>query len=136
MTPNVLDKLNLDGKTVIVTGGGTGLGREMVLALARAGADVVVAGRRTGPIEETAGLAREGGTQAVAVPTDVTDSAQVRRLCDGAVDRFGKVDALVNTWWSPGGARRHGRRSRRGSDTAARKPTNTLARSSGPGADP
>ncbi len=103
MTPNVLDKLNLDGKTVIVTGGGTGLGREMVLALARAGADVVVAGRRTGPIEETAGLAREGGTQAVAVPTDVTDSAQVRRLCDGAVDRFGKVDALVNNAGMVGG---------------------------------
>ena len=55
----MLDRLSLDGKTVVITGGGTGLGREMTLAMARAGADLVIASRRSGPIEETAGLVRD-----------------------------------------------------------------------------
>ena len=50
----MLESLNLDGKTAVVTGGGTGLGREMALALARAGANLIVASRRPGPIEATA----------------------------------------------------------------------------------
>ena len=57
----MLEKLSLDGKTTVITGGGTGLGREMALALARAGSDLVIAGRRTGPIEEVASLANEAG---------------------------------------------------------------------------
>ena len=50
----MLDRLSLDGKVVIVTGGGTGLGRAMVMDLARAGADIVLASRRSAPIEEVA----------------------------------------------------------------------------------
>ncbi|MCH8031724.1 MAG: SDR family NAD(P)-dependent oxidoreductase [Bacteroidetes bacterium] len=50
----MLESLSLEGKTVVITGGGTGLGRAMVRAMARAGADLVIAGRRTGPIEEAA----------------------------------------------------------------------------------
>ena len=46
----MLEKLSLDGKTIVITGGGTGLGREMSVAMAKAGADLVVAGRRQGPI--------------------------------------------------------------------------------------
>ncbi len=90
------EKLSLHGKTVVITGGGTGLGREMSLAMARAGADLVIASRRTGPIEEVAGMAREMGRRAIAVSTDVTDSAQVNRLMDRALEEFGQVDVLFN----------------------------------------
>ncbi len=92
----MLETLSLDGKTVVITGGGTGLGREMTLAMARAGADLVVAGRRTGPIEEVAGLVRESGRRAMAISTDVTDSSQVNRLFERALGEFGKVDVLFN----------------------------------------
>ena len=92
----MLENLSLNGKTVVITGGGTGLGREMVLAMAGAGADLSIAGRRPGPIEEVAGLVRETGRRAIAVSTDVTDSTQVRRLFEASMDEFGKVDVLVN----------------------------------------
>jgi gluconate 5-dehydrogenase len=92
----MLESLSLDGKTIVVTGGGTGLGKEMVLAMARAGADTVVASRRAGPIEEVASLARDLGTRSIGVSTDVTDSAQVERLFQAALDEFGKVDVLFN----------------------------------------
>ena len=90
------EKLSLHGKTVVITGGGTGLGREMSLSMARAGADLVIAARRTGPIDEVAGMAREQGRRAIAVSTDVTDSAQVNRLMERALDEFGQVDVLFN----------------------------------------
>ena len=90
------EKLSLHGKTVVITGGGTGLGREMSLAMARAGADLAIASRRTGPIDEVAGMARELGRRAIAVSTDVTDSAQVNRLMDRALEEFGQVDVLFN----------------------------------------
>ena len=99
----MLDKLSLDGKTAVVTGGGTGLGREMALALARAGADVVVAGRRPGPIGEVAALVKDEDRRALAMPTDVTDSAQVDRLFQRALDELGKVDVLVNNAGMVGG---------------------------------
>ena len=50
----MLELLSLEGKSVVITGGGTGLGRSMVRSMAQAGADLVIAGRRTGPIEEAA----------------------------------------------------------------------------------
>ena len=92
----MLEALSLDGKVAVVTGGGTGLGKEMALALARAGADLVLAARRPGPIEATASLARNLGRKALAVPTDVTDSSQVGRLVQKALASFGKVDVLLN----------------------------------------
>ena len=91
-----METLSLDGKVAVVTGGGTGLGKEMALALARAGADLVLAARRPGPIEATASLARDLGRKALAVPTDVTDSPQVGRLVQKALATFGKVDVLLN----------------------------------------
>ena len=92
----MLEKLSLDGKGIVITGGGTGLGREMVLAIARAGGDLVIASRRAGPIEEVAALARETGRHAVAVPTDVTDTPQVEALFRRALGELGKVDVLIN----------------------------------------
>ena len=90
------ERLSLEGKSVVITGGGTGLGREMTLAMARAGADIVIAARRVGPIEEVAEEARALGRKALAFSTDVTDTAQVARLMEDSIEALGKVDVLLN----------------------------------------
>jgi NAD(P)-dependent dehydrogenase (short-subunit alcohol dehydrogenase family) len=91
-----LDRFSLEGKTAIVTGGGTGLGKVICLTFARAGADVVIAARRSGPINETAAEVRKLGQRAMAVPIDVTDSGQVNNLIEKSLAEFGKIDILVN----------------------------------------
>ena len=90
------EKLSLEGKSVVITGGGTGLGREMTLAMARAGADLVIASRRIAPIQEVADIVCELGRKGVAISTDVTDSAQVASLMESAIAELGKVDVLFN----------------------------------------
>ena len=92
----MLESLSLDGTSVVITGGGTGLGRAMVMDMARAGANLVIAGRRLGPIEEAAAEAESIGVKALPVITDVTDSGQVAALMKACVDRFGKIDVLLN----------------------------------------
>ena len=92
----MLERLSIDDKVVVITGGGTGLGLEMVRHLARAGADLVIAGRRAGPIEAAAAEVRSIGRDAIAVPTDVSDSSQANALVDAAVNRFGHIDVLIN----------------------------------------
>ncbi len=102
----MLERLSLEGKTVIVTGGGTGLGRRMALHLAAAGADLALAGRRPAPLEAVAAEVRALGRRALAIPTDVTDSAQVDRMVESVLDSLGPVDGLVN---NAGQAERPGR---------------------------
>jgi NAD(P)-dependent dehydrogenase (short-subunit alcohol dehydrogenase family) len=92
----MLEKLRLDGRVAIITGGGTGLGRAMALTFAEAGADVVIGARRTGPIEAVAAEVRALGRRALALPTDVTDSAQCDRLIDSTVAELGRLDIMVN----------------------------------------
>ncbi len=92
----MLEKLSLDGKTIIVTGGGTGLGLAMVRAVSRAGADLVIAARRIGPIEKAAEEVRSLGRRALAVTTDVTDTAQVNGMVERTLAEFGKIDVLFN----------------------------------------
>jgi NAD(P)-dependent dehydrogenase (short-subunit alcohol dehydrogenase family) len=83
------------GKVAIVTGGGTGVGKAAALALLADGWNVAVAGRRKEPLEAT--IAESGaGERGLAVPTDVTQSAQVRALFDSAVKKWGRVDLLFN----------------------------------------
>lgn len=92
----VLDKLNLDGKTAIITGAGRGLGRAMSVALAGAGADVVVTARTKTEIDETADLVRGTGRRALAITCDVTDSSSVNAMIEATVAEFGRIDVLVN----------------------------------------
>ncbi|MFK3981498.1 SDR family NAD(P)-dependent oxidoreductase [Micromonospora sp. NPDC050397] len=84
------------GKTVLVTGAGSGLGRAIALAFATEGASVVVAGRTPAPLAKTVGLIRATGGTATAVTADVTDSAQLQNLVRESVTRFGGLDIAVN----------------------------------------
>jgi NAD(P)-dependent dehydrogenase (short-subunit alcohol dehydrogenase family) len=84
--------LSLAGKRALVTGAGTGLGRQMALALAEAGADIVVCGRRAEPIESCVAEARTFGIGAQAIPADVTREEDLQALKAGA----GQIDILVN----------------------------------------
>jgi len=84
------------GKVALVTGGGSGMGRAMALEFARTGAAVAVAGRRPEPLAETVALIERAGGTALAVPTDVRDPEQVDAMVATTVERFGRVDALVN----------------------------------------
>ena len=92
----MLPELSLQGRTAIVTGAGRSIGRSIALVLAEAGADIVGAARTVHEIEATAADVRALGRQAVAIPTDVTDSSEVDALVDRALEHFGKVDILVN----------------------------------------
>jgi NAD(P)-dependent dehydrogenase (short-subunit alcohol dehydrogenase family) len=86
----------LEGQTAIVTGGGTGLGREVALALARLGADVVIASRNPANLHDTAREIEASGRSCLAVPTNIRDIDDVDRLRDAVVDRFGPPHILVN----------------------------------------
>jgi NADP-dependent 3-hydroxy acid dehydrogenase YdfG len=80
----------------IVTGAGTGIGRASAIALAAEGARVALSGRRAGPLEEVAGVIRQGGGEALVVPGDVSKSEDVDRLMDTVVGRWGRIDVLFS----------------------------------------
>ncbi|HIC16400.1 MAG TPA: SDR family oxidoreductase [Gemmatimonadetes bacterium] len=92
----MLPEMNLEGRTAIVTGAGRGIGREIALVLAEAGADIVVAARTEEEIEATAAEVKALGRQAIAVPTDVSKSSQVDSLVETALDHFDSIEILVN----------------------------------------
>ena len=86
----------LGGQVAIVTGAGSGIGRATAFALAAAGADVVVAGRRLEPLMETARGIEADDRRALAVAVDVTDEAAVAHLVARALEQLGRIDILVN----------------------------------------
>ena len=83
-------------KVAIVTGGGTGIGRAVALALAGEGYAVVVAGRRKEPLEAVAAEGSKLGATILGVPTDVSDAKSVRALFERTVATFGRLDLLFN----------------------------------------
>lgn len=86
----------LAGRTAIVTGAGRGIGRSLALALARAGADVVLAARSADQLEVVAREVEALGCRALVVPTDITDSDAVKRLVARTLEDLGGLDILVN----------------------------------------
>lgn len=86
----------LSGESILITGGGSGLGRAMALRFAELGAKVGVLGRRTAPLEETTSIIEEAGGTAAWGSADVRDPAQVAAAVDGIEERLGPLNGLVN----------------------------------------
>lgn len=86
----------LTDQVAIITGGGAGIGRAIALEFGSLGADIVIADVVPERCDETAARIRESGREALPVPTDVTDTAQVNAMVEQALRRFGRIDILVN----------------------------------------
>ena len=95
MTP-LLDRFSLTDKAAIVTGAGRGIGAATALALAEAGADVVIASRTKEQLEEVAAGVADRGRRAAVVPCDLSDTDNLNGLVDTAMSEFGRVDVVVN----------------------------------------
>jgi NAD(P)-dependent dehydrogenase (short-subunit alcohol dehydrogenase family) len=88
--------LLLTDQVAIITGGGAGIGRAIALAFAKAGADIVIAEKIPERAEEAAQRVRDLGRRALAIPTDVLESDQIRAAVTRADETFGRIDILVN----------------------------------------
>ncbi len=86
----------MDGKTAIITGAGRGIGRALAEALAEAGAKVVVASRTETELKETVKRIKDAGGEALAIKTDVAREADLDRLVKKTLEKFGRIDVLVN----------------------------------------
>ncbi|MBS0208204.1 MAG: SDR family oxidoreductase [Planctomycetes bacterium] len=93
---SIFDRFRLDGKRLFITGGSRGLGREMALAIADAGADVILVGREASSLEKTALDIRQLGRQAFVLQGDIGQPAECEAICQRALDEFGPIHILIN----------------------------------------
>jgi NAD(P)-dependent dehydrogenase (short-subunit alcohol dehydrogenase family) len=91
-----LADFSLTGKVAIVTGGSRGIGRSIAIGLAEHGADVAIAARKPDALEEALAELSKTGRRAIAVPTNVRHTDELRRLVDETVRQLGRLDILVN----------------------------------------
>jgi NAD(P)-dependent dehydrogenase (short-subunit alcohol dehydrogenase family) len=91
-----LDDFSLDGLVALIPGGGGGIGSALALAFAEAGANVVVGGRTQASLDATVGQVKAAGRDGLAVVADATDETDSERMVSQAVERFGRLDILVN----------------------------------------
>ncbi len=89
-------RFSLEGKVALVTGGGTGIGRASALMMAEHGANLVLAGLDSAPLEATAREIKDLGRKALPITMDVTDKQQCRNAVNSAIDHFEHLDVLVN----------------------------------------
>lgn len=92
----ITDHFLVTDNVAIVTGAGRGIGAATAIALAEAGADVVVSARTAEQLESVAETIRSVGRRAVVVPADLNDLDEMPRLVDAAIDAFGRLDIVVN----------------------------------------
>jgi len=92
----ILDRFKVDGKVAVVTGAGRGIGAASAIALAEAGADVVLSARSADQLEQVAKDVEAAGRRALVVPADLMDLTAVAGLADAAYDEFGRLDIVVN----------------------------------------
>jgi NAD(P)-dependent dehydrogenase (short-subunit alcohol dehydrogenase family) len=101
----VRELFDLTGRTAIVTGGGSGIGRQMADALAELGAGIVICARKLERCEKAAAELAELGVQTLALRCDVRQPGEVQAVVDKTIEQFGRVDVLVNdagtTWGAP-----------------------------------
>ena len=88
--------LDLTGRIAVVIGATSGIGKAIALGLADAGADVVATGRRAQLAAEAAREIEARGRRSLAIATDVSDTSSIQTLADSVIEKFGKVDILVN----------------------------------------
>ncbi len=93
---SVMDSFRLDGKRALITGSGRGLGREMALALAEAGADIVLVGRGQESLDATAADIVARGRSAHKLVADMADPSQCEVACKQALEEAGPIDILIN----------------------------------------
>ena len=96
-TPSVFDQFSLAGRRALVTGASRGLGREIALAFAEAGADLALVGRDADRLEQVAEEVRARGRQAITVTADVVRLDELRRAVEQVYDAFGRLDTLVSS---------------------------------------
>jgi 7-alpha-hydroxysteroid dehydrogenase len=92
----VMERFRLDGKAAVVTGAGRGIGAASALALAEAGADVLLSARTADQLEQVAKEVEALGRRAVVVPADLSDLDAVAALAEKAATEFGRLDVVVN----------------------------------------
>jgi 7-alpha-hydroxysteroid dehydrogenase len=92
----ILDRFRVDGQVAVVTGAGRGIGAATAVALAQAGADVVISARHGDQLEKVAAEVEEAGRRAVVVPADLMDLDAVAALPGRAVEELGRLDIVVN----------------------------------------
>jgi NAD(P)-dependent dehydrogenase (short-subunit alcohol dehydrogenase family) len=92
----ILDRFRLNGKRCFVTGGSRGLGREMALAVAEAGADLILVGRDRPALEHTGTEVERRGRTAVLIQADVSQPLEAERACRTALEQHGPIHILIN----------------------------------------
>lgn len=93
---NVKELMSLEGRVSVVTGGATGIGFQMAMGLAEAGSNIVICSRKLESCEQAVREIAKTGVKALAVACDVTQPDQVEAMKDATLQKFGRVDVLVN----------------------------------------